>query len=98
VSETIGSAIEKHSERGPDTKFIDADGGLCLVTKDVMRRDLFKAANGHLVFEKDSNFQVINRRANLIKDCKLCKISLVKSVAEFQGNLVQCMGECLPMT
>jgi hypothetical protein len=49
VSETIGSAIEKHSERGPDTKFIDADGGLCLVTKDVMRRDLFKAANGQAV-------------------------------------------------
>ena len=64
VARTIAEAIETHSERGPDTKFIDADGGLCMVTKEVMERDLFPATNGHLVFEKDTHFQVLNRRAS----------------------------------
>ena len=36
VAVTIADAIEKHSERSPDTKFIDADAGLCLVTKEIM--------------------------------------------------------------
>ena len=63
-----------------------------------MKRDLFKAADGHLVFEKDSNFQVVNRRAAenyLSKDCKLRKISLVNSVMEFQKNWGQYIGEGL---
>jgi len=44
----IGDAIERTSERGPETKFIDADGGLCLVTDDIMRRNLYPASKSHL--------------------------------------------------
>jgi hypothetical protein len=59
VAETIAGAIEKHSERGPDTKFIDADGGLCLVTGEVMRKRLFPGSGiTHFVFEKENNCKV----------------------------------------
>jgi hypothetical protein len=86
VSAKIADAIEKHSERGPNTKFIDADAGLCLVTKEVMQRDLFPSPKSHFVFEKDPRLEILNRRAMehyLRKECKTCSVSLVKSVMDF---------------
>ena len=94
----IGDAIEKNSERGPETKFIDADGGLCHVSSDVMKRNLFPAPNAHFVFEKDNILQVLNRRAAknyLSKECKFCKISIVKSVTDYHGMWGQYMGRRL---
>lgn len=88
VSAIIGDAIEKHSERGPDTKFIDADAGLCLVTKELMQRNLFPSANSHIIFEKDPLLDVLNRRAKenyLTRECKKCSVSLVKSVVDFHN-------------
>ena len=84
VAAVIAETIEKHSERGPATKFIDADGGLCLVTKEVMQRNIF-ADGGHHIFEKDPNLEVLNKRAQqnyLTKECNFRKISLAKSVAD----------------
>ena len=89
VASTIADAIEQHSERGPDTKFIDADAGLCLVTKEIMQRDLFPSPKSYFIFEKDSTLEILNQRAiknYLTKECKVCSVSLVKSVADFHNG------------
>ena len=96
MGETIGAAIEKNSDRGPETKFIDADGGLCLVSDDVMKRNLFQGDQSHFVFDKDINFRVLNNRASkdyLSKDCKICKISFVKSVTDYHSTGGPYLGE-----
>ena len=87
VAVTIADAIEKHSERSPDTKFIDADAGLCLVTKEIMQRDLFPSPKSYFIFEKDPTLEIVNQRAiknYLTKECKVRSVSLVKSVVDFQ--------------
>jgi hypothetical protein len=96
VSATITDAIEKHSERGLDTKFIDADAGLCLVTKEVMQRDLFPSSKSHFVFEKDPLLNVLNRRAidnYLTKECKVCSVSLAQSVINWYASSLDKEGK-----
>jgi hypothetical protein len=88
VAAVIAETIEKHSERGAATKFVDADAGLCQVTKEVIQRNIFTDGS-HVIFEKDPNFLALNKRAQqnyLTKECKLRKISLVKSVAENRSS------------
>jgi hypothetical protein len=88
VAALIAETIEKHSERGPATKFVDADAGLCLVTKEVMERNIF-TDDGHFIFEKDPNLQILNNRAEqnyLNKECKIRKVSLARSIADNQAS------------
>jgi hypothetical protein len=55
----IADKIEAHSERGNETVFVDSDGGLCLVTREIQRRNLFKSPEANVVMERDPSLSVI---------------------------------------
>ncbi|TRY62715.1 hypothetical protein TCAL_14357 [Tigriopus californicus] len=81
LAEQIADLIQKKSQRGRKTYWIDADGGFSQVTKCVMERDLFHLAK---IFVRDQHIRLLNEHA-LETHLK----PFVDRVHQVDANLVQ---------